>query len=300
MDTLVHKLLHCKFRGTKNEYIDWERRAKKYVEQHGKEAIKRKWIVAAYLKEDLEKFNRNDVDSISSNQKWSLYHAGSETFENVSYGFDAEKRIFKLAATDTGGLTNAKLRTPADLKNSVKTKGNESARDLYKKWLELSEKQDFCCGKAFYAFETWLDQVRSEHNAHILFYKVKDERKKLSRAQEVKSAIGSYNVRTYKDDLNYATRLDNVDGLYSSVDVEQSFLVPNINNRNIENEYTFVRADGTSPRGGSEERLTHMGPIHSFIRRLKRLFQTLRHGKLIKSKQPKPAPPIPVNDMNLK
>ena len=285
--SIVRQLLEYKFRGvSRTEYDDWERKAAEYLKLHGRDATKRKWIVAAYLEEDLAKFNRNELGSITKQQKWKLFHAGSETPEMVSYGFDAQNGTFKLAATDTGGLTNAHLRTPADLDdtNSVKTAGGETALELYQRWLLLSRKPRFCCGKAFESFETWLKQVRRNHGARILFYKVNDERKKLAKAEDVKSAIGAYYVRTHnKDDQSYARVMEDVKGLYASLDLEKGFLVANINRKNIQNEYTW-----TGGAGGREAPIAVVATrvaslVRLFVWRLRRLWLRTRKSRESKS-----------------
>ena len=145
-------------------------------------------------------------------------------------------------------MTNARLRTPADLDdtNSVQTTGGETALELYQRWLLLSKKPRFCCGKAFESFEKWLNQVRRDHGAHILFYKVKDEHKKLAKAEDVKSAIGAYYTRTHKkDDQDYATVME-TPRASPSLDLDKGFWFPN--KKNIENEYGRRRCEGRRSR----------------------------------------------------
>ena len=129
------------------------------------------------------------------------------------------------------------------------------------------------------SFEKWLNQVRRDHGAHILFYKVKDEHKKLAKAEDVKSAIGAYYTRTHKkDDQDYATVMGDVKGLYASLDLDKGFLVPNINQKNIENEYTWT--DGAGARGAtiavSATRVASL--VRLFVWRLRRLWLRSRRS----------------------
>lgn len=220
----------------REEFGEWEKRVVDLAEREGKRAVRTKWIVCAYLPSDMEKVMEGRKEGVTQKTKWRMPHAGSGKEEDVTYGWDEEEEKFKMAGTDTGGLTNASLRLGGEgLENAVFAKGGESANELYRAWKTLSWKKSFCCGgRPFREFRKWVRRGK-EMGAEFLFWKKEGEEKIVMRADRVKEALGTYMLRTHSEG-EYAKEGE-TEGMFAIVDTKYRTVVPNGNIANLKNEY---------------------------------------------------------------
>lgn len=243
----------------KSTYENWQKKIKalfSHLERgEYKTYTKKKCIVAAYLPKDLNAWKRGDFRRLTPKTKWELFHLGTGRAESVSYGYDREEKCFMMAATDTGGLTNARLchdgsskikyafdslllLTPEERQNT-----SQVGEYLYDAWLRLSGRQQFYENDVTKSnFLKWVESAMM-YECQFVFIEHEGETMKVMPAHKVFEKIGRYYVRNFsksRDDETYATQPSNRElrNLYLAFSEEKNYLTPNINQRNVNNEYS--------------------------------------------------------------
>ena len=219
-------------------------------EETRNEIRKSKAIVAAYLEDDLNAWNAKEYNDITSKTKWKLYHMGNERTEDVDYGYDNETECFLVAATDTGGLTNARMHLNDD-KWSIKyafdplviqrpSSHTTVAEELYRAWLKLSNKSKFWeDDETLQKFAKWVDSA-STYDCKFMILQHSDEYIRLISARTILDKLGKYYTKNYSGGQFASEKnSEDLDGLHASYS-EKGYVTPNINSRNIANEYIPV------------------------------------------------------------
>lgn len=136
-------------------------------------------------------------------------------------------------ATDTGGLTNYRVKSGDAPRFSGPAMDPKDVKGVYREWRRISGKKRFY-GGVFGELERWLSSCPPE--CVVRFHRLPTEKRVLVMAEDVKRAAGRYMTRLFgRGDELYAEAPKDVSGLYASV--SESFVTPNVNRNNRLNEY---------------------------------------------------------------
>lgn len=226
------------------EYEAWESRVLAESWDDAYRRTRRKAIVFAYhpsLLPIADSMEKRDVQ---------LYHLGKQKESAVAIGWNASRDDFVLPATDTGGLTNLRLKLGERLPRGTRTfASSASASDVYREWKRVSGKRSFTPASVYTGFCKWMHSVRRELPAYrVGVYKLKDERLHLVPASVVKRRVGRYLIRVFgKGDDRFARDAtpDEVRKFWCAVvpsgALGYNYANGNIHVANVVNEYVAVR-----------------------------------------------------------
>lgn len=161
-----------------------------------------------------------------------MYHIGKRGADLVKAG-TSDGTVF-YPATDTGGLTNYRVREGDAPRFSGTRMNPDDAKGVYREWRRLSGKKKFF-GGVFEGLRRWLSSCPA--GSVIRFHRLPTEKRVLVKAEDVKRLMGGiYMTRLFgRGDASYAEVPPDVEGLYASV--SDSFVTPNVNRNNKLNEY---------------------------------------------------------------
>lgn len=187
-----------------------------------------------------------------------MFHIGSGHVESVDHGRVGDEYWF--AATDTGGLTNA--RTPASrdgIRGQIGAVQRPpfSASRLYSEWRRHSGRDRFY-GNVFPKFQEWLRTIQGGYC--LAFVRQREGERLIVPASDVERRTGLYYLRDYSSDGPYATAAtpEQVATLYCSV--QESEIIPNFNRNNILNEHTLAHPVLAQTRSSRKKRASRSFP----------------------------------------
>jgi hypothetical protein len=233
---------------TKEEYSSWEKKVIGRFFLSGKLFEKKKWILFFFNEVEMDDLSRGDWTRLEEKKKVKLFHMGKGKEDSVSYGKDSEEGTFKFAGTDTGGLTNVKIKEEEGIRFlAFEEKIEKGTTDsLFSAWLTLSKKKAFFPEKETReGFDKWVESVLSLYpSAKFGFWSPPSEMRVILPAKEVKDKVGTYYVRSFGPDSPYARKIGDssaedkeIESLFCGI--SEKYVTPNLNRKNLENEYPF-------------------------------------------------------------
>lgn len=226
---------------TKEEYSRWEKEVISAF-YSGKKVEKRKWILFFFSKQEMDHLSVGDWTRLQTKKKVSLFHMGKGKEDFVSYGKEQEgdSSVFKFAGTDTGGLTNVKVREDEGIRlfafEGEVEKGKTDS--LFSAWLSLSKKKAFFPERETReGFDAWVESVLLLYPlAKFGFWSPPSERRVILPAKKVKEKVGTYFVRSFGSDT-HAREADEEEMGSLFCGISETYITPNLNRKNLENEY---------------------------------------------------------------
>ncbi len=172
--------------------------------------------------------------------KIDMYHIGKGDIDQVSYGLEDD--TFYYPACDVGGLTNYRhqLGTKPNFvldEHIIYDPYNDSQHNpLYEQWLELSGHDSFT-DDVKDGFKQWLHSLY-----HLPFAKMRlnfvvlpPELRIIVKPDLVKEKTGAYYIRVYGQGNEHYAQISDGNGLWCGV--SESYITPNLNIKNLQNEY---------------------------------------------------------------
>tara|TARA_B110001452_G_scaffold107935_1_gene89486 strand:- start:251 stop:1330 length:1080 start_codon:yes stop_codon:yes gene_type:complete len=202
-------------------------------------------------------------DKLPEHRHVQLWHAGKQAADKVRFGLaDDDGGLFKHPAFDAGGLTNLKqkLGQPLEFVGEAVLWGEaglgesaDIALVLLAKWRELAGKPKLHDEAALKAdLDRFLQSVSEAVGACVLrFVQLPAEHRVVVTPADVRKATGAYYVRVLGGgDADEHARASDGKGLLCGV--TDTFVTPNLNERNLHTEYlTYpVPRRRRSKRGG--------------------------------------------------
>jgi hypothetical protein len=228
----------------KKTYESWEQTVRTQFGTKPFKYMKHKVIVVVWERTDWMNLEEKKMANLTNVYKPELFHMGSKKVESVKYGYDAIEHKFSFAATDTGGLTNHHIQTNGGDDTPwvfpTYSENRQAQTDVFTDWLMLSNKSSFH-SVVQADFDDWYTSVtkpkvfKDPVFGHV---QLKPGPLNVVHASDVKDATGVYYTRNYGgDDSRYANVVETLDTLYCAI--TDSYITPNINDRNVHNEYAF-------------------------------------------------------------
>lgn len=206
---------------------------------------KRKFILAAIADDSIPGriAAAHPADTAPVKRRW--YHIGDRKLSRVSDGMNDVASAYRYPCCDLGGLTNytQKLGTQpkwaspsAEATLDGATDLHALARTLHARWCELTGKR--LPPELMGEIQCWLVSVSADMgSATLRFHPPPPEHRVLLQAGDVKAALGAYYVRCFGDPERHAREASDAEVATLFCGVAESFVTPNLNDRNIMLEY---------------------------------------------------------------
>lgn len=225
--------------------------------------LQRKTVVAVCEATDLHLLKKGMLDGTETyatpvvSNRIRLYHLQSGTLDGVGYGFRFStttdtKVEFRLAGTDTGGLTNVTLKEGEALAGNLTiVSGVPLASELYTLWLNESGKKQFE-GISVDAFGLFYGGVCKHFKSpcFVLYTDTRVRPRKIVDADTIFKWSGHYYIRNRQSPGNQCYARDMTSPVERKTyycGVTDAFVTPNMNEANVNNEYTVGRTNVIRP-----------------------------------------------------
>jgi hypothetical protein len=248
----IHTMTHCV---DKHKYEIWQTSLINAIwnDPNYTAFLQRKTVVAVCESTDLHVVEKGRLDGTETyatpvvSNKIRLYHLQSGKLEGVGYGFRFStttntKVEFRLAGTDTGGLTNVTIKEGEALAGNLTiVKGVPLASELYTLWLKKSGKKQFE-GISVDAFGLFYGGVCKQFKSpcFVLYTDTRVRPRKIVDADTIFKLSGHYYIRNRQSTGNQCYARDMTASIERKTyycGVTDAFVKPNMNDANVNNEY---------------------------------------------------------------